>query len=89
MDLSRSPEASIPSFSQIWGSGVNGANPSVRQSTISKEKGSRLNRLRDSIEEHCSDVRSEGREAVVACMESHKDDLSSECAEQADKMLTQ
>jgi phosphoribosyl-ATP pyrophosphohydrolase len=53
------------------------------------KSGSKGGVCKDAIEEHCSDVRSEGSEAVMACMESHKDDLSSECAEQVDKMLAQ
>ena len=34
------PEVSIFSFSQIWGSGKNGASPSVRQSNTRIETGS-------------------------------------------------
>ena len=41
-----SPEASILSFSHRCGSGVKGANPSVRDSTINKDRGNRLNKLR-------------------------------------------
>ena len=44
---------------------------------------------KDAVKEYCSDVRSEGREAVVACLESNKSELSSECAEQVEKMLAQ
>jgi len=40
-----SPEASILSFSHRCGSGVKGANPSVRDSTINKDRGIRLNKL--------------------------------------------
>jgi hypothetical protein len=39
---------------------------------------------KDAIQQYCSDSRSEGREAVMACLESHKDELSSECAEMVD-----
>lgn len=41
-----SAEASILSFSQRCGSGVNGASPSVRHSTIRIDRGIRLNKLR-------------------------------------------
>jgi Golgi apparatus protein 1 len=53
------------------------------------KSGGKGNVCKDAIEEYCSDVRSEGREAVVACLESHKSDLSSECAARVDKMLAQ
>lgn len=46
MGLLSSPDASILSFSHKCGSGVKGANPSVRQSTISKDRGIRLKKLR-------------------------------------------
>ncbi len=41
-----SPEASILSFSHRCGSGVKGANPRVRDSTIRMDRGIRLNKLR-------------------------------------------
>jgi len=41
-----SPEANILSFSHRCGSGVKGANPSVRDSTINIDRGIRLNKLR-------------------------------------------
>lgn len=41
-----SPEANILSFSHRCGSGVNGAKPSVRDSTIKSDRGIRLNKLR-------------------------------------------
>ncbi len=40
-----SPAANILSFSHRCGSGVKGANPSVRDSTINKDRGIRLNKL--------------------------------------------
>ena len=42
----RLPAASIFSFSQIWGSGENGASPKVRQSTTRTQMGI------DSIYDH-------------------------------------
>ena len=41
-----SPEANILSFSHRCGSGVKGANPRVRDSTIRIDRGIRLNKLR-------------------------------------------
>lgn len=43
----------------------------------------------DAVKQYCADARSEGRDAVMTCLESHKSELSSECAEKVDKVLAQ
>jgi hypothetical protein len=43
----------------------------------------------DAVAQYCSDAPSEGRGAVVACLESHKSELSVECAAKVDKIRAQ
>lgn len=57
-----------------------------------REKSSNKNRggaCSDAVKQYCPDAHSEGRGAVLTCLESHKSELSSECAEKVDKMQAQ
>jgi hypothetical protein len=61
----------------------------LARSEKSGEKKSEGGVCNDAIMQYCSEARSEGRDAVLACLESNKSDLSSDCANQVEKMLAQ